>query len=336
MAIIEDLIVADYGAFVGLQGGRLRVEAKECKRVEAPLLHLRSVQIHTRSASISAAALAACCEAGIPVHFVDGYGGSYASVISSNLTTVVATRRAQMEALLTPVGVDIARALAVGKITSQAVNLRYLARRLEGDLAHTFKDVEIELLGYADQIQRLQAEDVNAVRAHLMGVEGYSAKRYWATLALLIPADYGWLGRTGRHATDDVNILLNYGYGILYGEVQNALVLAGLEPYAGLIHTDRPGKPSLTCDLIEEFRAPIVDRTVIGLVARQYEIRRTEDGRLEREFRKNFAEHILSRLNAQGSLNGKRYQLRSIIQHQARRLAAAFRNAALYQAYIGG
>lgn len=336
MAIIEDLIVSDYGAFVGLQGGRVRVESKDAKRIEAPLLHLRSVQIHTRSASISVAALVACCEAGVPVHFVDGYGGNSASLVSANLTTVVATRRAQMTALLSPQGADIARALAVGKISSQAVNLRYLARRLEGELARSFKDAEIELLGYADQVKRLQAEDVETVRQHLMGVEGYSAKRYWATLALLIPSAYGWTGRTGRHASDDVNVLLNYGYGILYGEVQNALILAGLEPYAGLIHTDRPGKPSLTCDLIEEFRAPIVDRTVIGLVTRHYEVKRDADGRLERDFRKQFAEHILSRLNAQGSLNGKRYQLRSIIQQQARRLASAFRNESLYEAYIGG
>jgi CRISPR-associated protein Cas1 len=133
-----------------------------------------------------------------------------------------------------------------------------------------------------------------------------------------------------------VNCLLNYGYGILYGEVQNALVIAGLEPYIGLVHTDRPGKPSLTLDLIEEFRAPIVDRTVVGLVNRHYEVRMDEEGRLEREFRKNYAEHILSRLNAQGVYQKKRYQLRSIIQLQARALAAALRGECTYESYTGG
>jgi CRISPR-associated protein Cas1 len=155
-------------------------------------------------------------------------------------------------------------------------------------------------------------------------------------LGPLIPESYAWSGRSGRHATDTTNILLNYGYGILYGEVQNALVIAGLEPYAGLIHTDRPGKPSLTCDLIEEFRAPIVDRTVIGLLNRGYEVKLDEHGRLEREIRRGFAEHILSRLNAQGTVGGKRYILRSIIQMQARRLAAAFRGESEYESYTGG
>jgi CRISPR-associated protein Cas1 len=118
--------------------------------------------------------------------------------------------------------------------------------------------------------------------------------------------------------------------------VQNALVIAGLEPYLGIIHTDRPGKPSLTLDLIEEFRAPVVDRTVIGLVNRHYDVQFDDDGRLERAFRKGFAEHILSRLGAQGSYGGKRYTLRSIIQMQARALAAALRGERLYESYTGG
>src|SRR5579871_5019419 len=98
MPIVEDLIISDYGAFLGLQSQRLRVTVKETLVVEAPLLHLRSVQIHTRSAAVSAAALAACCEAGIPVHFIDSIEGNLATVLSPMLTTVVATRRHQLAA----------------------------------------------------------------------------------------------------------------------------------------------------------------------------------------------------------------------------------------------
>ncbi len=335
MPVIEDLLVSERGAFVGLHGGRLRIQQEGKPVVDAPLMHLRSVQVLTRSASISAAALAACCEAGIPVHFVDAFAGNYASVLSAQLTTVVTTRRAQLDALHHERGVVIAGALAAGKIQSQAVNLRYLARN-HPDQAADLRDAQLELLGYVDQLTRYRGDQLDDLRNLFMGVEGYCARRYWAALAPLIPAEYGWQGRTGRGATDPANILLNYGYGILYGEVQNALALAGLEPYAGLIHTDRPGKPSLTCDLIEEFRAPIVDRTVIGLLTRDLRVEIDTDGRLTREFRKTFAEHILSRLRAQGTVDRKRYELRSIIQIQARRLAAAFRGEADYQPYTGG
>ncbi len=336
MAIVEDLIVTEYGAFVGLHGKRLRVTVKNEKLLDAPLLHLRSVQILTRSASLSAAALSACCEAGIPIHFVDAFDGNYATVLSPCLTTVITTRRHQLNAISNGAGVEIACQLGMGKIKSQVANLRYLARRQPDRIRHDMEQLGIDLLAYADRLVDIHAESLDDVRAVLMGIEGQCARLYWGALGLLIPEEYEWTGRTGRHATDPVNCLLNYGYGILYGEVQNALVIAGLEPYAGLVHTDRPGKPSLTLDLIEEFRAPVVDRTVIGLVNRHYEVRFEEDGRLEREFRKNFAEHILSRLNAQSVYQKKRYQLRSIIQLQARVLAAALRGEQSYLAYTGG
>lgn len=336
MAIVEDLIVGDYGAFVGLRGKRLRVTVDGHPPIEAPLIHLRSVQIITRSASLSAAALAACCEAGIPIHFTDVVEGNYATVLSPKLTTVVTTRRHQLAAVESAVGLAIAIQLAGGKIASQAANLRYLARRQPDSVSADLRQTALDLLTYGDRIAQMRAETINDVRAQLMGVEGQCARLYWTTVGALIPPEYEWPGRTGRHAQDPVNSLLNYGYGILYGEVQNALVIAGLEPYLGIIHTDRPGKPSLTLDLIEEFRAPVVDRTVIGLVNRRYEVRYGEDGRLEREFRKSFAEHITSRLGAQGNYDGKRYTLRSIIQMQARALAAALRGERTYQSYTGG
>jgi CRISPR-associated protein Cas1 len=336
MAIVEDLVVSAYGAFVGLKGKRLRVTVKEETLAEAPLLYLRSVQISTRSASFSAAALAACTESGIPVHFVDAIGGCYATVVSPFLTTVVTSRRCQIAALETATGVTIARSLAAGKIRSQAMHLRYQARRQPEDIAKEFQDTAINLLIESDRMAALEAANLEDVRSTLMGIEGYSARLYWDAIGRLIPENYQWTGRTGRHATDPINCLLNYGYGILYGEVQNALVIAGLEPHVGLIHTDRPGKPSLVLDLIEEFRAPIVDRTMVGLATRGYEVQFDGEGRLERAFRKNYAEHILSRLGAQGIYQGKRYTLRSIIQLQARGLAAALRCEQEYIPYTGG
>ncbi len=338
MAIIEDLIVSEYGAFVGLKGRRIRVTvpAEDVKHIDAPLLHLRGIHILTRSASISASALAACCAEGVPIHFIDSYEGNYATLLSPNLTTVIETRRHQLEAIHNETGLAVSKRLAGGKIRSQAALLRYLARRQPDEVAHNLRQTAIDLTTYADRMEAVEASCLADVRAELMGIEGYSARMYWEAVGGLLPGEYGWAGRTGRHATDPLNVLLNYGYGILYGEVQNALVIAGLEPYAGLLHTDRPGKPSLTLDLIEEFRAPVVDRTMIGLANRGYEVQFDEDGRLERDFRANYAGHILSRLGAQGAYNGKRYTLRSIIQMQARLLATALRDETEYVAYTGG
>ncbi len=335
MAIIEDLIVSEYGAFVGLKGRRLRLSVPDNPPTHAPLMHLRSVRVLTRSVSLSASAIAACCEAGVPVHFIDPVEGCYASLLSPNLTTVVSSRRCQMVAMQQPSGVRIALNIARGKLKSQIVNLRYLTRRLD-DTDESFHLAELDITDCIAQLDTLRGEAVDEIRAELMGIEGRAGRIYWETLARLIPDAYNWPGRTGRHAQDPVNSLLNYSYGILYSEVQNALVIAGLEPYVGLIHTDRPGKPSLTLDFIEEFRAPVVDRTVIGLVRRGFQVETDDNGRMTRDTRRACADHILSRLNAQGVYRRKRYQLRSIIQMQARLLAATFRDEARYTAYTGG
>ncbi len=336
MAIIEDLIVSEYGSFVGVKGRRLRVTVPEKPHVDAPLIHLRSVHILSHAVTVSASAIAACCQQGVPIYFIDAVEGNYAMLMSPHLTTVIKTRRSQLAAYHNATGVRVAAQIGAGKIRSQAANLRYLARRQEGESSERLRQVALELVAMADRIKADETLCLDDVREQFMGIEGQAARRYWAALGTLFPESYEWPGRQGRHAEDALNVLLNYGYGILYGEVQNALVIAGLEPYAGLLHTDRPGKPSLTLDLIEEFRAPIVDRTVVGLAKRNYTVKFDDNKRLEREFRKDFAEHILSRLAAQGMVNGKRYTLRSIIQMQARRLAAALRGEGEYEAYLDG
>jgi CRISPR-associated endonuclease Cas1 len=84
----------------------------------------------------------------------------------------------------------------------------------------------------------------------------------------------------------------------LYGQIERAIVLAGLDPYAGFMHVDRPGKPSLTLDLIEEFRQPVVDRSVIGLINKGVKLEQDERGRFTKETAKMLATRILDRLRA--------------------------------------
>lgn len=158
-----------------------------------------------------------------------------------------------------------------------------------------------------------------------MDIEGNATRLYWAAVRLILPPEYGWTKREGRGATDPINSLLNYGYGILYSQVERALVLAGLDPYAGFVHVDRPGKPSLVLDVIEEFRQACVDRVVFGLANRHFEVAQNEQGQLSEETRRSYADHILKHLESQMYYQGKRYPLRHILQMQARQLARFLR-----------
>ena len=161
-------------------------------------------------------------------------------------------------------------------------------------------------------------------RQMVMGLEGNAANRYWETVGLIVSEKIEFPGRHHQGATDPVNCMLNYGYGILYAQVWSAVLRAGLEPYAGFLHTDRPGKPSLVLDLTEEFRAPVVDRTVIACV-NLGQIVKFEDGRMTLESRSQLADKILQRLESRETFKGKSFQIRSIIQMQARQVASFLR-----------
>jgi CRISPR-associated protein Cas1 len=99
----------------------------------------------------------------------------------------------------------------------------------------------------------------------VMGIEGHAARQYVAAWRHLLSAHADIVApaaRSSRPATDPVNTALSFGYGLLRVAVHGALEQVGLDPYIGFLHGIRPGKPALALDLMEEFRAELVDRVV--------------------------------------------------------------------------
>lgn len=328
MSIVKHLVADTFGSHIGKYSERLKITQKGEMLSQAPLLHLESVSILNMGISISADALQSCCEYGIPIFFIDSQGAPYASIYASGLVGTVITRREQLRAYDDERGVHLGLAFAAGKIQNQAITLKYLAKSrretLQGEELHLLAGEVLDHLAWLDD---LRGERVDDIRNFILAAEGNAAKVYWAGARLVVPPDYKWTNREGRGATDPINSLLNYGYGILYGQVERALVLAGLDPYAGFVHVDRPGKPSLVLDLIEEFRQVAVDRVVFGLAARDFMVEQDEHGLLTPETRKAFAQHILDHLGAGVRYQGLRHPLRQVIQMQARAVAAYVRGS---------
>lgn len=328
MPIVPHLLIDQYGAFLGKHQGRLQVKVKEELVAEAPLLHLEAVLVLSNGVGISSDAIRACCEAGIPIHFLSGHGVHYAALYSSGLTGTVQTRRAQLEAYQDRRGLALALGFAGSKIRNQAFLLRYMARYRQEKDPPCYQEVSAlagQVQAHLAELERYtSAGRVDEVREQLLSVEGRAAQKYWEGVRRLLLAELDWPGRRTRGAEDPLNCALNYGYGILYGQVERALVLAGLDPYGGFLHTDRPGKPSLVLDLIEEFRQAVVDRTVVGLVNRRVALE-LEKGLLTPSARKALAEHILARLESTERRGSERRALRHILQEQARQLATYVR-----------
>jgi CRISPR-associated protein Cas1 len=329
MSIVPHLIADTFGTHIGKYSERLKVTKGNETLIEAPLLHLRMVLVTSRGVSISADALAECSERGIPVFFLSSSGTPYGALYAAGLGGTVLTRREQILAYQDERGKKAAVAFAAGKIQNQSATLRYMAKTRKETAPAAYEALRQsseEVLDHLAWLDRLEGETADAVRQGILAAEGNAAQVYWSAIREIIPQDYGWKGREGRGATDPVNSLLNYGYGILYGQVECAILLAGLDPYAGFIHTDRPGKPSLVLDLIEEFRQVAVDRLVFGLINRHFTVEQDEKGRLSDETRQNFAQKVLEHLEAGVRHENKSYPLRAVIQMQARKLAAFLRS----------
>ncbi len=333
MAIIPHLILSEPGLHVGKHSGRLRVtRVKSGERVlDAPLVHLQSVLVASRGVSISSNAIAACVEQGVPIYFVHRGGRAYATLYSIALTGTIATRRAQLHAYDDRRGRDLALAFARGKIQNQAALLRYAARyrKTQAPDAHeAILSAAADAAALLDELARppyTTASRVDEIRNILLSLEGRAARHYWQGFGHLLPPEPPWPGRKGRNAADPINRALNYGYGVLYGVVERAILLAGLDPYAGYLHTDRPGKPSLVLDLIEEFRAVAVDRTILAYVNKRRPLVQDEHGLFTAPVRQALAQAVFDQLGRPYAYQGQRLHLESIIQRQARALAVFVR-----------
>lgn len=332
MTIVEELYVDTFGAFIGKHSERVIVtkgkdESKEVLH-QVPLMHLKTLTIGSTGVSISADVVKACCERGIPIFYVDGSGDHFASLHAPGLVGTVKTRRSQFAAYYDGRGAALSIRIAAAKINNQVATLKYVAksrRETYPDLYNLLHNAAADMLSWVDRLDTLAGQDLDELRNSLMAFEANAATLYWGALRNVIPTEYGWEKRTTRGATDPVNSLLNYGYAILRNCVERGIVNAGLDSFAGFIHADRPGKHSLTFDMMEEFRSVAVDRLVIGLLNRKYNVVMDSRGQIDESIRKEYAEKVNEHLRATVRYRGERFAIGYIIQNQARILAAYLR-----------
>jgi len=212
-----------------------------------------------------------------------------------------------------------ARAFVVGKIRNQ----RTMLRRHGGP----------EARDTVDQLARLmrQAESADSPEA-LLGIEGTAARLYFSRFGLMLRADlaFAFADRNRRPPRDPVNALLSFAYAMLTKDATIALLAAGLDPYVGLYHRPRFGRPSLALDLAEEFRPLIADSVVLtavnngeidasGFVSRGGAVALTAAGRRRvlATYERRMQEHL------RHPVFGYRASYRRTLEIQARLLAAS-------------
>jgi len=257
------LYVTTEGAYVAKSGETVIVRVDGETRIQVPLHHLAAI-VCFGWAGVSPELMAACVEAGISVAFLSA-GGRFLARVEGPLSGNVLLRRAQYRVADDPAAVAaLGKAFVAGKIAnSRAVLQRALRDRPQREGA-------VEISRAIDHIGRLgpsllASSDIDVVR----GMEGDAAARYFGVFDHLILDDTGtftFTRRTRRPATDPVNAMLSFGYALLLGDCSGALSAAGLDCAVGFLHADRPGRPGLALDLMEELRSVVVDRLVLALI----------------------------------------------------------------------
>ena len=181
-------------------------------------------------------------------------------------------------------------------------------------------------------MRSLTGQCIEEVRASIMGIEGAASTLYWQGVSIVTGGSV-FVKRVQQDPGDPFNASLNYGYGILYSRMSACLQNAGLDPYAGFLHTDRPGKTSLVFDMVEEFRQPAVDRALIALFNRTPQGIVMQEGLLDMRSRKMVAGAVLTALERKAMHGHSDLSLGSVIQSQARALASYLRGETLYKGY---
>ena len=166
-----------------------------------------------------------------------------------------------------------------------------------------------------------------------MGYEGNISVLYWDSVRLIL--DIPFEKRVTYGAKDIVNSSLNYGYAILYGKIQHSLVYAGLSLNISFLHSLDQYKPTLTFDMIEEFRTFIVDRTIISMINKDEPIKLGNDGLLTKSSRQLISKNIKEKLGSYTMWKKQSNKIENIIQTQAYNLKSTIEDTKKYKAFIG-
>ncbi|PWU05829.1 MAG: CRISPR-associated endonuclease Cas1 [Terriglobia bacterium] len=328
----SQLLVSGFGLFLGKRGERVVVKKGRAVCAQVPFLRLQEVVVASAGISLSSDLVEELCSRGIRLALLSSSGKPIALLTSPMLTATVETRRAQLAAYGNSRGASLCRWIVAGKLRNQEKLLRYFAKSRQGAPRTSLENTADTLRKLRRAALCVEGDTADAVRPTLMGFEGTAGRLYWREISSVLPPDLGFLGREHQGPGDAVNAALNYGYGILYSHVWGAVMNAGLEPFAGLLHVDRSGKPSLVLDLVEEFRQPVADRAILAWLNKGGRLA-FANGLLDAASREAVAGRILLRLIATEMHRGKQHQIRSIIQMQARLAASAVRGLRDYRPF---
>ncbi len=263
---LNTLFVTTQGAYLFKEGETVAVRIEQKTRLQIPIHTLDGI-VCFGAVTCSPFLMGFCAEKDVSVSFLSKYGRFLASVkgpVSGN----VLLRRKQFRMADS---MDICGQVSGFVLTGKLFNCRTVLERAVRD--HKEK-MDISLVkNVSDRLKiYIQKEMQKGDTDYLRGIEGDAAHQYFSAFNELIFAynqEFKFEGRSRRPPTDRINCLLSFVYTLLVHDVRSALETVGLDSAVGFLHRDRPGRPGLALDMMEEFRPFLADRLVLSMINRK-------------------------------------------------------------------
>ena len=220
--------------------------------------------------------------------------------------------------------IKLATQIIIGKLKNQLNLIKYYHKYhkdiLGGKLSEKYVEVVLKIDKLIEKAKNYSQRN-EKYTAELMAIESQAAIAYWSYIRVLTADDgIDFIRREHQGATDLLNSLLNYGYAILYARVWKNILAAKLNPSIGVLHAKQDGKPTLVFDVVELFRAQMVDRVVISLIQKKVSLK-MHDGLLNESSKRVLIRYILERLNRYEKYRGEEITFSQIILRQAQEIA---------------
>ncbi|NPV80635.1 MAG: type I-C CRISPR-associated endonuclease Cas1 [Firmicutes bacterium] len=277
--LLNVLYVTSPDAYLSRDGENVVVRSGEEERFRVPIHILESI-VCFNYVGASPALMGLCAEKGVALSFLTEYG-EFLARVTGPVSGNVLLRRQQYRMADDPL---MSARVARWFVTAKIANCRTVFQRAIRDHAEVVDRGSLTQAGdvlAACLVHLENCEDLEAIR----GIEGEAARTYFSCFNHLIleqKESFAMNGRNRRPPMDNTNALLSFLYTLLLHDTQSALETVGLDPYVGFLHRDRPGRPSLALDLMEELRPYLADRLALSLINRKQlterGFRKTEGG----------------------------------------------------------
>lgn len=248
------LFVNEKGASINYSENYVVVKYSDELKKKIPVESLESIYLFS-SSQITSQCVAQCLKRGISISYFSK-GGVYFGRLQSTGHVNVARQRKQAVLADSDFSLQLAKNIISGKIHNQEVILRRYSRNNKTERADILRRMRNSMLNIKNC----------GTISEIMGYEGSAARAYFDGLSCLVTPEFAFSGRSKRPPEDEFNSMLSLGYSILMNEIYSMLENHGLNPYFGFIHSDREKHPTLASDMMEEWRAVIVDSVVMSLV----------------------------------------------------------------------